>query len=263
MHALIDADIFCYEIGCATQEDKITPLEWPLVMWRIEARIDQILEATEAESWQGYLTGVGNFRDEIGTIQVYKGSRDRTGRPYWYSGIYNYLRDSRNCLVVDSMEADDAISIEHYASSGATICCSRDKDLRQIPGWHYTWPSWRQEERQPYYIDEMGGLRFFYEQLLTGDIADNIPGLYGVGAKSAIVKRLQDYETELEMFQEVKEQYMLRFGSYWDMFMCENGRLLWLLRHEGDDWYTRQKELTALDAEVTAQRHPDYTPKAS
>ena len=46
------------------------------------------------------------------------------------------------------------------------------------------------------------------------------------------------------MFQEVKVQYELRFGSYWDMFMCENGRLLWLLRHEDDDWYRRQKELS-------------------
>lgn len=243
MRALIDADIFPYEIGCATQEDKKTPLEWPLVQWRVDQRIDQILETTGAESWQGYLTGKGNFRDEVGTILPYKGTRDRTERPYWYSGIYNYLRDDRGCHIIDGMEADDALAIEHSDSGGATIICSRDKDLRMVPGWHYTWPSWRQEEREPYYISELDGLRFFYTQLLTGDRADNIPGLYGVGSKSAMVLRVQKAETELEMFKEVKEQYELRFGSYWDMFMCENGRLLWLLRHEDDDWFHRQKEL--------------------
>jgi hypothetical protein len=245
VRALIDSDIFCYEIGCATQEDKKTPLEWPLVQWRVDQRIDQILEVTSAESWQGYLTGKGNFRDEAATIRPYKGHRDRSDRPYWYSGVYNYLRDSRNVTVVDGMEADDQLAIEHTGSDGNTIVCSRDKDLRQVPGWHYTWPSWKQEESKPYYISELDGLRFFYSQLLTGDRADNIPGLHGVGAKSATVSRVNEATTELEMFQEVQTQYELRFGSYWDMFMAENGALLWLLRHPKDDWYSRQKELTS------------------
>lgn len=245
MRALIDADIFPYEIGCATQEDKKTPLEWPLVQWRVDQRIDQILESTGAESWQGYLTGKGNFRDETATILPYKGNRDRADRPYWYTNIFNYLITERGCVLVDGYEADDALAMYHFGSDDSTVLCSRDKDLRQVPGWHYTWPSWRQEEREPYYISELDGLRFFYSQLLTGDRADNIPGLYGVGSKSAMVLRVQKAETELEMFKEVKEQYELRFGSYWDMFMCENGRLLWLLRHEDDDWFHRQKEIDA------------------
>jgi len=244
MHALIDLDILCYEIGSAKQEDRETPLQWPLVRARVDSRIGQILEATEAETWRGYLTGSGNFRDEVATIRPYKGTRKRHERPFWYQGIWNYLINERQAEVVTGYEADDALSIE--AAPGCIIC-SRDKDLLQVEGWHYVWPSWKQEERHPFYVNEIDGLRFLYKQLLTGDTADNIPGLHGVGDKAASVLRLNDCSTELEMFRTVKDEYEKRFGSYWDMFMCENGRLLWMLRHKEDDWYERQKQLTHDD----------------
>lgn len=257
MHALIDLDILCYEMGSAKDEDG-HPLAWPLVQSRIDSRLNQILDAVEAESWQGYLTGTENFREYVATIVPYKGQRKRSERPFWYSQIYNYLVLDRRAYVVSGMEADDRVSIDH---SEATIICSRDKDLLMVPGWHFCWnfenskdteyldiakvvfPHLKKKERFPFYVDEIDGLRLFYGQLLTGDSADNIPGLYNVGPKSAAVKRVTEYETELEMFREVQKQYELRFGSYWDMFMCENGRLLWMKRSHDDDWYQRQKEL--------------------
>ena len=242
MHALIDCDLFCYEMGSAQNEDKSAPLAWNLVRARVDARIEQILEATEAATWRGYLTGKGNFRDEVATILPYKGTRKRQDRPYWYSGVWNYLVNSRSAYVVRGMEADDALAIHHTGDS-FSVLCSRDKDLQQVPGWSYTWPSWKQEERAPHWITEIDGLRNFYHQLLTGDRTDNILGLYNVGDRAACVRRLEEYKTELNMFQEVKHQYQLRFGTYWDMFMCENGRLLWMLRKEDDDWYDRQKLL--------------------
>ena len=48
MYALLDLDILCYEMGSAKQEDGEAPLQWPLVESRVDARINQILEATEA-----------------------------------------------------------------------------------------------------------------------------------------------------------------------------------------------------------------------
>ena len=251
MHALIDLDIVCYSIGSA-RDDTGLPIPWPLVQARVDTHIDLILEATEADTWQGYLTGSGNFRDEIATIKPYKGHRDRSDRPFWYPGIYNYLRDQRRAIVVHGMEADDQLSIEHSNSDFDTIICSCDKDLLQVPGWHYTWlDHGSQEEPRPFFLEEIDGLRNFYRQLLTGDRVDNILGLFGVGNKAACVKRLDQYTTELEMFREVKEQYELRFGTYWDMFMCENGRLLWMKRTHDDDWWNRQKRLTHAAEERT------------
>lgn len=244
MHALLDLDILCYEMGSARDPDTKHPLSWPLVRARLEDRITSILEATDAESWQGYLTGKENFRERVATIVPYKGHRNRGERPFWYYAIFAYLRDVRRAIVVDGMEADDAISIAACSDWMGSIICSRDKDLRMVPGWHYQWPSWKQEEQHVFNVGPIDGLRFFYEQLLTGDRADNIPGLYRVGPKSVPVQTVREATTEQQMFRVVQKEYELRFGSYWDMFMCENGRLLWMLRSEGDDWYHRQKNLT-------------------
>lgn len=241
MHALIDLDILCYEMGNASDPDDGLPLAWPLVQWRVDDRIEHIIKATGATSWTGYLTGEGNFRENVATIRRYKGKRNRAERPFWFEGVYRYLRYDLGAEVAQGREADDSIACA--AGGEGSVVCSRDKDLLQLPGWHYQWPGWKQPEKPPFYLSEIDGLRNFYSQLLTGDVADNIPGLYNVGPKSATVKRVREFETELDMFREVKEQYELRFGSYWDMFMCENGRLLWLLRHDDDDWYHRQKQL--------------------
>lgn len=263
MHALIDLDILCYEIGSAKRENSDEPLEWPLVEWRVDARIEQILDVTEAQTWQGYLSGKGNFREKIATIRGYKETRPEE-KPFWHAGVFNYLRDNRNTIVVDGMEADDAITIAHMENLhfkeamdiwregeeirieqwdaywrsrfAGTIICSRDKDFKQVSGWHYSWPSWKQEEQVPYWITPIEGSRFFYQQLLTGDTADSIPGLYGVGERSVHVARVGEMDNELDMFNYVKKLYVKYFRNYWELFLLENGKLLWLKRNEEDEW---------------------------
>lgn len=223
MLALIDCDIFCYEFGHAKGEDNL-PLEWNLVEWRIDARITQILEATGAEAWDGFLTGPGNFRDKLATILPYKGNRDRGERPFWYTGVYNHLRDYYPVSVVVGKEADDEIADRH--DEQCTIICSRDKDFKQLPGWHYEWPSYGSPSGRLYKIDRIEGRRSLYSQLLQGDTADNILGLFGVGPKSALVQRLHDLHTEEEMREHVLAEYRKRFGSYGEKFFQENLRLL-------------------------------------
>jgi hypothetical protein len=239
MHALVDADIFLYEMGSA-KDDEGNPLAWNLVQSRLEEKIENILDAVEAETWQGYITGKGNFREEISTIKPYKGNRNRGDRPFWYEAVRLYLIQERDVILVQGMEADDAIAMEH---GEGTVVCSRDKDLRQIPGWNYSWPNYGQEPKVPSYIDDVSANRFFYSQLLTGDSTDNILGLYGVGPKSAAVQRVNECTEELDMFLEVKEQYELRFGNHWKMFLEENGALLYLLRHKEDSWSAKMSRL--------------------
>jgi hypothetical protein len=153
------------------------------------------------------------------------------------------------------MEADDAVGIAQYQnrfvvgghlgkSLGVdTVICSRDKDLHMIPGWHYTWPAGKQKEQPLWWQNETNALRCFYKQLLTGDPVDNIPGLYGVGKSSRLCSTVDECDIELEMFQVVAEAYRLRFGSYWDQFMGENGCLLWIKRGDedggGNEWAKR------------------------
>ncbi len=246
MHALIDCDIFCYEIGSMKYSKDFSPdrvpLPWPIIKRLVDERIFSILNAVKAETWQGYLTGKGNFRFDVATIRPYKEHRGK--KPFWYQGIRNYLHQQRNVHIVSGYEADDAMSICLTRSSGTDIICTRDKDLRQVSGYHYGWASGKQPERPIHWISELDGWKSFCCQCLTGDPVDNIPGLYNVGKKSAAVQRVQAASTELECFSVVKLEYEKRFGTYWDMFLCENGRLLWMLRSEDDDWYPRQKEYT-------------------
>lgn len=220
--------------------DTNVPLPWGIIKNLIDERIELIQERTKAESWQGYLTGKDNFRYKVATIQPYKEGRGE--KPFWYEGIRQYLIENRNVIVVNGYEADDALAIN--GGSQDAVICSRDKDLRQVPGWHYSWEAGLSKERPMYWISELDGYRNFFVQCLIGDPVDSIPGLYQVGEKAACVQRVEAASTELEMFQEVKTQYQQRFGSYWDMFLCENGRLLWMLRTEDDDWWKRQKEFT-------------------
>jgi len=242
----------CYEMGSAVDKDSV-PIDWPLVKARVDMKINHILWMTEATSWSGYLTSQdkSNFRIEVATIKGYKAHRANKPKPYWYQDVYDYIASMNNITIVYGQEADDAISIAQWSNltstlenkSGAnirgltdTVICTRDKDLRMVPGWHYYWPSYSQEEQDPFWISPIQGLRWFYTQLMTGDPADNILGLYGVGPKSIYIPKLENMETELEMFVFVQHLYEKYFGNYWKFFMLENGRLLWMRRFEGEMW---------------------------
>jgi len=252
MKALIDSDIFQFEYGTLT-DDEFKPVAWPIVQNMIQSRIDSIMEATGADEYQLYLTSddKSNFRYDVATIVPYKGNRAATEKPHWYSHIRNLLVDYRGAIEVFGQEADDAMAIAQWedyrenvlsqvglgnAKECQTVICSRDKDLKMVPGWHYTWAAGKQKEQPMWFQTEIGGLRCFYKQLLTGDSTDNIPGLYGVGKSSTLLKKLDDMDTELQMYTHVLEQYKLRFGSYAEQFLIENGRLLHMRSYEGEMW---------------------------
>lgn len=255
MHALIDADIFCYSFGAARKEDG-NPLQWPFVISRMDAMLQRILDEVGAESHQLYLTGKGNFRENIATIKPYKGHRTAE-KPYWYQHVRDFLMYHRGAEMIEGMEADDAMGIAQCSDLNyrcpeygnkfepETVICSLDKDLDMIPGYHYNW-----NKEGVWYQDETTALHCFYCQLLTGDSTDNIPGLYGVGKSSTLLRNIKSLDTELDMFILVREEYSKRFGSYWKSFLIENARLLWILREEGEDVAER---ISKLDSESKVQ----------
>jgi hypothetical protein len=78
-------------------------------------------------------------------------------------------------------------------------------------------------------VSEFKGLYNFYTQLLVGDRADNIPGVSQIGKVKAS-RILEKCKTEDDLFDAVRYCYNN------DDLMYLYGRLLWILRKEGDIW---------------------------
>lgn len=258
MKALIDCDVLRYEIGFSGQfkeGDELIVRPFEFVAELFDEKVKQICDAVWAtEPPTLYLTGKGNFRDEIATIKPYKGTR-KTEKPFHFYNLTAYILAHYDVVVANGLEADDLMCVEQTKrikdKRFDSVICTRDKDLRQCPGMHYGWEcgnqagfpfsqvselGWLKEHRK---VDKEGkeyvskvygvGLKFFYAQILMGDSVDNIPGLPGCGPAKAYMA-LQDAQSEAELHERVYQLYLERYGVDASERMLEQGRLCWMVR---------------------------------
>lgn len=190
--------------------------------------IRTILENLDGEqrSCKVYLSGSGNFRDAVGVTQKYKGNRP-TNRPPLVDDVKKFLTSGDwdwDVAVSQDEEADDLMAVDATKCGDDYILCSIDKDFDQVPGWHYNFVKFRK-----YYVTEREAQLFFYKQILTGDRADNVAGVRGIGPVTA-QKLLKPLKTDKELFDKCVEMHK----SY-DRVL-ENASLLWLRRTPGEIW---------------------------
>lgn len=180
----------------------------------------------EACGYKSYLTGKHNFREQLATIKPYKGNRDPNAKPKYYAELKEYLIDHWKSIVIDDMEADDAVGIEQYAHKDQSTCIvSIDKDLDTIPGWHYNWV-----KGLFYYVTLQQANNNFLGQMLEGDTTDNIPGITGIGTKT-IEKLLASCDNDTVQFNhKVIQLYKQQYGLDWLAAYNEVASLLWILR---------------------------------
>ena len=310
--ALIDADVLTYTVGFAAQttiwqvrdddnllfesekkndcltfiEDagvaldltsRVEPDKLENALHTVKQMIKKIQAASGASRYRPYLTGKGNFREKIATIRKYKGNRIAE-KPYHYQNIRDYLVDHHKAIVVDGMEADDAIAIVHTKAlreKRRTVICSIDKDFDQIVGYHYYF---KKDKEEFYEVSPSEAIHSFYKQVLTGDTVDNIPGLPGIGPQKA-EKVLSGCRTRGEYEKAVLEAYRGHYGDvhdyhYWydeakkvqvsatpEALMLENARLLYLLREAPKDGMIKLWRPLWLDKDetVSVRRHSDAT----
>ena len=251
--ALIDGDILRYEVGFAAEAaikaasggKQLLP-DWEWIENIFFERFNRICEETEVIDYTIFLSEGESFRFKVATTKPYKGQRV-DNKPWHFNNLTEFIKAKFNCNISrPGLEADDEMAIAHVDDT--TIVCSRDKDLRQLPGWTYSWELGKQRRQGPCHIKEPGyiqltpnrkevkgqGSLFFWSQMLTGDRADNIPGLEGCGPVKAynLLKRAND-ECNLERAEyTVKEAFKERYGvKWWDKFE-EQHKLLWLIRSE-------------------------------
>jgi len=215
-HALIDADILNYRIGFATNDESES-----VAIRTMAGFLEDLLliDLPEVQTWELFLTGKNNFREDIAITAPYKGNR-KSEKPVHYALLREYLEKSWGALVVHDMEADDMLAIKATSLGDDSVIVTLDKDLDQVEGWHYNFV-----KKNKYFIGKDEGLLNFYMQFLVGDSVDNIIGVKGIGPKKAYA--LLADKTEQEMWDVVVEH----LG---EERAIENGHLLYMLRTSTD-----------------------------
>jgi len=223
---LIDGDIIGYRAAFSVGDLGYS--------WEVEAKVDDLMDYIIGETlvfsngsdYTTYLTGRNNFRNDIAITAEYKGNRKSVPKPVLLSDARRYLVDNYQGVVINGQEADDAIAIEATKNDPeTTVVASIDKDMLQIPCWHFNFVTGKWT-----FVEPDAGTKFFYKQILTGDAADNIKGIFRVGPVKAD-KILEGLTNEKDLYQAVVKAYD---GN--EARVLENARLLWLRREEGQMW---------------------------
>lgn len=227
MIALIDSDIIAYRVSFACKDESIVAAKRTVDSYVTDilmCGVDNCFDGCFVDEWKLYLTGKNNFRNEIATTAVYKGNRTAE-KPKHLAAIRSYMTAEFAAIVVDGQEADDAIAIDATTHGDNCVIVSVDKDLDQLSGWHYNFV-----KRLNYYVDPDTARLNFYKQILTGDSADNIIGLSGIG-KVRAEKILSECKTEEELYNACVAAYDGNVDR-----VIENAQLLWLRRYENQTW---------------------------
>ena len=226
---LVDGDIVAYRAAFSTQdlfpEDARRKVD-DLMLYILG---ETLVFYTEVD-YEVYLTGQWNFSYDFAKSAPYKGNRKDVEKPVHLSLCREYLVDKWGAIVSEGEEADDLIGIAATKHGPDTVVASIDKDMLQLPCKHFNFTTgvWTD-------VSEFEGLKFFYKQILTGDRADNIVGLFRVGPVKA-EKMLEGCSTEQDLWEAVVKAYD---GD--KERVVENARLLWLRRKEGELWCPPKK----------------------
>lgn len=235
--ALIDADIVCFMAAASAE---LEPLD--VALMRADNHMRDILEATGSDNYKAFISGQHNFRYEVNPM--YKANRVAP-QPVHREAVKEFLITEWKASVTDGYEADDALGINQTED---TIICSIDKDLRMIPGKHYSWDILRKgvviREAKIFVVTELEGLKAFYTSLYVGDTTDNIIGVQGIG-KVRAAKIIDPLNSEQAMFNTARAAYAD------DERFLMNATCLWIQRKEGETFMEREFTLENYKATST------------
>lgn len=261
MIVLIDADSLCYANAFAVQEKddegNIFVVEDGIkfLKAKLNKSIASIIEETDADDYKVFLTGKSNYRDDV--TSTYKANRVGMNRPILLPEAREFLVDRHDAIVVEGMEADDAVCIEQtYCLKNELDSCIAgiDKDLDQQEGLHFRWALFS-KPCVLYTISKWDGLLNLYRQALVGDKVDNIMYYhdkegsgtfkkdYGLGLKTA-ERMFSNCIEEKDVYEDVLSCYLNhpKFIKKSTGKQCTeedlhmNMQLLYMKRTMDDEW---------------------------
>ena len=202
MKLIIDAETWLYRAAASNEyEVEFQPDKWTYETNISAAKVafsqemDRIQKVAPDHSMVQVLGDRTNFRYAVYTD--YKSNRRKLRKPAGYSALRDWVEASWPTTKLKNVEADDGCGVIYEEGD---IICSRDKDLRTIPGIHLVGDQ----------IVDVGKFEAdltFYIQTLTGDTTDGYPGLKGCGPKTA-AKLLAGCMDERAMWAAVLEAYL-------------------------------------------------------
>lgn len=221
----IDSDVLAYRASFSAT-GKPLQKAYDKVDELMKFILDSTVMFSNGKDYRSFLTGKGNFRFDVGVTYPYKGNRESLSKPVHLQDVRDYICSEWRGEVIQGQEADDQMAIEATKGPlGEVAIASIDKDMLQVPGWHFNFG-----KNEWHWSTEEFGLQFLYTQMLTGDVADNIRGIYGVGPKKA-AKIIGNETSEVELYNRVLNAYDGDKAR-----VLENARLLYLRRTEDEMW---------------------------
>ena len=234
---LIDSDALLFTSLAATQHEQVINEMGDTVL------ASDILEAREnywyqVNTWQEKFHVRENeifhlFSDKSAwrksIYPQYKASRKTKRKPLCYTALRQEILSNPNGFCYSAIEADDLIglfaTIDSDPDAQIPIIASVDKDLKQIPGWH-VWMG-----REPELVNTADAERFTYQQYLSGDPTDDIPGCPGIGVKRAAEKVASfDLSDEVGCWKEVVATYEKAKVEFPEQFALLQARLVRIMR---------------------------------
>lgn len=243
--ALVDGDLLLYRFGHRGQEvykwDEDTTStvvqDAGAVISEMEEFLDELLRKVKCKRYRLCLSGPDPFRYQI--LQSYKHNRQGVAKPVLYPVLKQTLIDW-NALLKPGLEADDLLGIiATRGKDGEYIMCSIDKDLEQIPGWHFNW----NKDATPRYVGRREADLKFYTQCLTGDPTDGFSGCPGIGPKKA-AKILQAAVGEAHWETEIWKAIVVAYSAaeLTEAYALTQARVARICRAEDYD-FTRNKPI--------------------
>lgn len=267
---LADGDGLCYY--CAGNEETAPGTARANMLDKIRSAA----RAAGASAIKILLTAQGShkgFRRAVARVKPYQGQRDDHRPKNWaylrelleVGGAANLGPDLTVELTAVA-EADDLFAL--YAKEHPDcVIYTQDKDMKMVPGWHLDWlthlmvhvppGTWHKPSTdlaKPY------GRVFFWQQMLQGDSADNIPGLpfytdgsiVKSGPNKGEIKQirigepkkdqigtaatlLDQIKTDMGACILLKDLYESCYGERWLVEMLEQGILLWMRSDAASD----------------------------
>jgi hypothetical protein len=235
-----------------TDEEDLAYLDfcWDTFLVSLERLKDDLM--LDCEEYVMAVKGDNNFRDEL--YPMYKKTPSRmkaAGTNPFIAATRQRAIDEGYAIAAHGMEADDLVRIwagEVNAAGHQAIVCSIDKDLHCIAGPYFYMR--KHEGPKIKIIESVHALKQIYLQILQGDSVDNIPGLPGIGPKTA-EKLLLNCTNEHDMQEIVVSHYIGTYDLDWRSWLLCNGKLLYIMKYYEDHFRINHwpivKELNELE----------------